>query len=53
MTVQAGLPLDSAELIRAAEDALALTNIPLAERLARAAVDAGGGLLAGEVLADR
>ena len=51
MTVQAGLPLDSAELIRAAEDALALTNIPLAERLARAAVDAGGGLLAGEVLA--
>jgi ATP/maltotriose-dependent transcriptional regulator MalT len=37
-------------LCRAAEDAIALMNITLAERLARAAVDAGGGLVASELL---
>ena len=51
MAVQAQIPVDAALLIRAAEDALALTNVTAAERLARAAVDAGGGLLASEVLA--
>jgi DNA-binding NarL/FixJ family response regulator len=35
----------------AAQDAIALTNITLGERLARAAVDLGGGLIAGELLA--
>lgn len=38
-------------LMRAAEDAIALTNAPVAERLSRAAVDRGGGLLASELLA--
>ena len=35
----------------AAHDAIALTNITLGERLARAAVDRGGGLVASELLA--
>jgi DNA-binding NarL/FixJ family response regulator len=35
----------------AAQDAIALTNITLGERLARAAVDLGGGLVASELLA--
>jgi DNA-binding NarL/FixJ family response regulator len=34
-----------------AQDAFSLTNITLAERLARAAVDQGGGLIASELLA--
>jgi DNA-binding NarL/FixJ family response regulator len=53
----AELTLDSDEtpqtdlLITAAQDAIALTNLPLGERLARAAVNRGGGLAASEVLA--
>ncbi|WP_083121173.1 helix-turn-helix transcriptional regulator [Mycolicibacterium rhodesiae] len=43
--------MDAEFLSRAAEDAIALMNIALAERLARAAVDAGGGLVASELLA--
>jgi DNA-binding NarL/FixJ family response regulator len=35
----------------AAQDAITLTNITLGERLARAAVDLGGGLVASELLA--
>jgi DNA-binding NarL/FixJ family response regulator len=35
----------------AAQDAIALTNVTLGERLARAAVDRGGGLIARELLA--
>jgi DNA-binding CsgD family transcriptional regulator len=38
-------------LIAAARDAIALTNITLGERLARAAVTRGGGLAASELLA--
>ena len=38
-------------LVAAADDAIALTNVTLGERLARAAVDRGGGLAAGELLA--
>ena len=53
----AELTLDSDEtpetdlLMAAAQDAMALTNITLGERLARAAVNRGGGLAASEVLA--
>ena len=53
----AELTLDSDEnpetdlLIAAAQDAIALTNITLGERLARAAVNRGGGFVASEVLA--
>jgi DNA-binding NarL/FixJ family response regulator len=38
-------------LIAAAQDAIALTNVTLSERLARAAVTRGGGLVASELLA--
>jgi len=38
-------------LMAAADDAIALTNITLGERLARAAFDRGGGLAASELLA--
>ena len=53
----AELTLDSDEhadlelLITAARDAIALTNVTLGERLARAAVNRGGGLVASELLA--
>jgi DNA-binding CsgD family transcriptional regulator len=53
----AELTLDSdqspqlALLITAARDAIALTNVTLGERLARAAVNRGGGLVASELLA--
>jgi DNA-binding NarL/FixJ family response regulator len=53
----AELTLDSDEapdvelLVTAARDAIALTNITLGERLARAAVSRGGGLNASELLA--
>ncbi|WNG93754.1 LuxR family transcriptional regulator [Mycobacterium sp. ITM-2016-00318] len=38
-------------LVSAARDAIALTNVTLGERLARAAVTRGGGLVASELLA--
>ena len=38
-------------LMAAADDAIALTNVTLGERLARAAVDSGGGPAASELLA--
>ena len=38
-------------LVAAARDAIALTNVTLGERLARAAVNRGGGLVASELLA--
>ena len=38
-------------LVAAADDAIALTNVALGERLARAAVESGGGLVAAELLA--
>ncbi|MGV9712727.1 LuxR C-terminal-related transcriptional regulator [Gordonia sp. NPDC003424] len=42
--------LDVNLLISAAKDAVALTNLPLGERLARAATERGGGLRAVDVL---
>ena len=42
---------DVSLLVAAARDAIALTNITLGERLARAAVGQGGGLAASELLA--
>jgi DNA-binding NarL/FixJ family response regulator len=42
---------DTELLVLAAQDAIALTNITLGERLARAAVNRGGGLVASELLA--
>ncbi|WP_231639724.1 helix-turn-helix domain-containing protein [Mycobacterium sp. Marseille-P9652] len=53
----AGLTLDSDAhadpelLVAAADDAIALTDVTLGERLARAAVDRGAGPAAGELLA--
>lgn len=51
LVLDCGSPTDAGALLIAAEDALAATNITLAERLARAAVERGGGLVASEVLA--
>ncbi|MXP22105.1 AAA family ATPase [Gordonia sp. HNM0687] len=42
--------IDVKLLISAAKDAVALTNLPLGERLARAAQDRGGGVAAAELL---
>ncbi|MFW0785846.1 LuxR C-terminal-related transcriptional regulator [Gordonia sp. CPCC 206044] len=42
--------LDVKLLVSAAKDAVALTNLPLGERLARAAYERGGGLPAAELL---
>lgn len=51
LALHADTNVDAGFLSRAAEDAIALMNITLAERLARAAVDRGGGLVASELLA--
>lgn len=51
LVLDADIPTDATVLVRAAEDAIALTNITLAEQLARAAVSRGGGLPASELLA--
>lgn len=51
LAMDADAPIDLTALMRAAEDAIALTNVTVAERLARAAVSGGGGLLASELLA--
>lgn len=51
LVLETGTGADPAPLIVAAEDALALMNIGMAERFARAAVARGGGLVAGELLA--
>ncbi len=51
LALDADLPIDTRVLLRGAEDAIALTNITLAEQLARAAVTRGGGLAASEILA--
>ncbi|MFW0795026.1 LuxR C-terminal-related transcriptional regulator [Gordonia sp. CPCC 205515] len=50
LCVDGGLDLDVNLLISAAKDAVALTNLPLGERLARAATERGGGLRAVDVL---
>ncbi|WP_099250839.1 LuxR family transcriptional regulator [Mycobacterium sp. shizuoka-1] len=51
LALHADTQVDAEFLSRAAEDAIALMNITLAERLARVAVGAGGGLVASELLA--
>jgi DNA-binding NarL/FixJ family response regulator len=51
LTIDSGQAADVSLLVAAARDALALTNITLGERLARAAVSLGGGLAASELLA--
>lgn len=51
LALQADEPVDPDFLMRAAEDAIALMDINLAEQLSRAAVAQGGGLLASELLA--
>ncbi len=51
LALDADMPIDTKVLLRGAKDAIALTNITLAEHLARAAVDRGGGLAASELLA--
>ena len=43
-------PVETNLLIAAAKDAIFLSNLPLGERIARAAVDRGGGLQAAELL---
>ena len=51
LTLDSDTSPTSEMLVEAADDAIALTNVTLGERLARAAVDRGGGLAAGELLA--
>jgi DNA-binding CsgD family transcriptional regulator len=51
LALHADTTVDAQFLSGAAEDAIALMNITLAERLARVAVDQGGGLVASELLA--
>ncbi|MCV7179164.1 LuxR family transcriptional regulator [Mycolicibacterium sphagni] len=51
LALHADIKVDTEFLSCAAEDAIALMNIHLAERLARAAIDQGGGLVASELLA--
>jgi DNA-binding NarL/FixJ family response regulator len=51
LSLHADTKVDAEFLSRAAEDAIALMNITLAERLARVAVTQGGGLVASELLA--
>ena len=51
LTLDSDEPPETDLLLAAAQDAIALTNITLGERLARAAVTQGGGLVASELLA--
>jgi len=51
LTIDSDQAADVSLLVAAARDAIALTNITLGERLARAAVSRGGGLAASELLA--
>jgi len=51
LTIESDQASDVSLLVAAARDAIALTNITLGERLARAAVGRGGGLEASELLA--
>ncbi|MFE9577125.1 LuxR C-terminal-related transcriptional regulator [Nocardia sp. NPDC006044] len=50
LCVDSNQPIDTELLVTAAKDAVALSNLPLGERLARAANDRGGGLAAAELL---
>ena len=48
--VDSDLAVDTELLVAAAKDAMFLSNVPLGERIARAAFERGGGLRAGELL---
>ncbi|WP_433734034.1 LuxR C-terminal-related transcriptional regulator [Nocardia sp. CA-129566] len=50
LCVDSSQAIDNDLLVTAAKDAVALSNLPLGERLARAACDRGGGLPAAELL---
>ncbi|MBH0775264.1 LuxR C-terminal-related transcriptional regulator [Nocardia bovistercoris] len=50
LCVDSDQPIDNDLLITASKDAVALSNLPLGERLARAAMARGGGLPAAELL---
>ncbi|MFE6924506.1 LuxR C-terminal-related transcriptional regulator [Nocardia sp. NPDC057663] len=50
LCVDSDQPIDIVVLINAAKDAVAMSNLPLAERLARAACERCGGLRAAELL---
>ncbi|MFC3965584.1 LuxR C-terminal-related transcriptional regulator [Nocardia jiangsuensis] len=50
LCVDSDQPVDTGLLIAAAKDAVALSDLPLGEKLARAARDRGGGLPAAELL---
>ncbi|MGY0499661.1 LuxR C-terminal-related transcriptional regulator [Nocardia sp. FBN12] len=49
LCVDSDQPIDTGLLISAAKDAVSLSNLPLGERLARAARERGGGLRAAEL----
>jgi DNA-binding NarL/FixJ family response regulator len=51
LTLDSDQQPDVGLLVTAARDAIALTNVTLGERLSRAAVNRGGGLIASELLA--
>ena len=51
LTLDSDVPPTTELLVAAAQDAVALSNMTLGERLARAAVNRGGGLVASELLA--
>jgi DNA-binding CsgD family transcriptional regulator len=51
LALDSGAPAETELFAAAAQDAIALTNITLGERLARAAVNRDGGLVASELLA--
>ena len=51
LALDADVEVSTGLLISAAEDAIALTNIAMAEDFARAAVNRGGGLVASELVA--
>lgn len=50
LSIESDQPTDMDLLVSATKDALFLSNIPLAEQLARAALERGGGLQAAELL---
>lgn len=50
LSIDSDQTVDTALLVTAAKDAIFLSNLPLGERIARAAFQRGGGLQAGELL---
>jgi DNA-binding NarL/FixJ family response regulator len=50
LSIDSDQPVDTGLLVTAAKDAIFLSNLPLGERIARAAFERDGGLQAGELL---